>query len=259
MPHVRADDGVSLYWTADGPEDAPALLLCNSIGSSTVMWAPQLAALAARFRLIRHDARGHGRSDAPDGDYRLERLALDAQAVLDAAGAATAHVCGLSLGGAVAQQLAISNPERIDRLILANTAARIGSAEGWSQRIAAVRAGGLASIADLAIGRFFAADFIQAHPEAVAPIRAALLATPTRGYIGACAALRDADLSQAVGAVFAPTLVIGGRLDVSTPPDQTQALADAIPGARHIVLDAAHLSNIEQPVAFTVAVASFLS
>ncbi|WP_449253329.1 3-oxoadipate enol-lactonase [Brevundimonas naejangsanensis] len=259
MPQVLADDGVSLYWTADGPEDAPALLLCNSIGSSTVMWIPQLAALAGRFRVIRHDARGHGQSDAPDGDYRLDCLARDALAVLDAAAAATAHVCGMSLGGAVAQQLAISNPERIDRLVLANSAARIGSAESWSQRIAAVRAGGLASIADLAIGRFFSADFIQAHVEAVAPIRAALLATPDQGYIGACAALRDADLTQAVGAIAVPTLVIGGRLDVSTPPDQTEALADAIPGARHIVLDAAHLSNIEQPRAFTEAVATFLS
>ncbi len=257
MGFATTNDGVNLFWTQDGAQ-GPALLLCNSIGATTAMWDAQVAALGARYRLIRFDARGHGRSDAPQGDYTLARLAGDAAAVLDAAGVEHAHVCGLSLGGAVAQKLALDAPHRIDRLVLANTAARIGSFDGWSQRIAAVQAGGMASIADMAIGRFFDPAFIAAEPGAVAPVRAALLAVPAHGYIGCCAALRDADLTDGVGAIAAPTLVIGGGKDVSTPPDQTQGLADAIPGARHVVLDAAHLSNIEQPEAFSAAVLSHL-
>ncbi|MDO9607918.1 MAG: 3-oxoadipate enol-lactonase [Brevundimonas sp.] len=258
MPTALTDDGVSLWWTEDGPADAPVLLLANSIGSTVEMWAPQVEPLAQRLRLIRFDTRGHGRSEAPEGDYTLDRLARDLAAVLDTAGAARAHVCGLSLGGAVAQTFALKFPDRLDRLILANTAARIGSADGWNQRIAAVRGGGMACIADMAVGRFFDAAFIGAHPEVIAPVRAALIATPAHGYIGCCAALRDADLSEAVAAINSPTLVIGGASDVSTPPVQTQALADAIPGARHIVLDAAHLSNLEQPDAFTGAVIAHL-
>lgn len=262
MPTALTDDGVALWWTQDGPTDSPGdvpvLLLANSIGSTAEMWAPQVEPLSARFRLIRFDARGHGRSDAPEGDYTLDRLARDMAAVLDAAEAPRAHVCGLSLGGATAQAFALAFPDRIDRLILANTAARIGSAEGWSQRIAAVRAGGMAGIADMAVTRFFDADFIAARPEVVAPVREALIATPAQGYIGCCAALRDADLTDAVATIAAPTLVIGGAHDVSTPPPQTQALADAIPGARHVVLDAAHLSNLEQADAFTGAVLAHL-
>jgi 3-oxoadipate enol-lactonase len=258
VPTALTDDGVALWWTQDGPADAPVLLLANSIGSTAEMWAPQVAPLSARFRLIRFDARGHGRSDAPEGDYRLDRLARDMAAVLDAADAPRAHVCGLSLGGATAQAFALAYPDRIDRLILANTAARIGSAEGWSHRIAAVRAGGMAGVADMAVARFFEAAFIAAHPEIVDPVREALIATPAHGYVGCCAALRDADLTDAVAAVVAPTLVIGASHDVSTPPAQTQALADAIPGARHMVLDAAHLSNLEQPDAFTGAVLAHL-
>jgi 3-oxoadipate enol-lactonase len=254
VPTALTDDGVSLWWTEDGPADAPVLLLANSIGSTIKMWAPQVEPLARRLRLIRFDTRGHGRSDAPEGDYALDRLVRDMAAVLDAAGAVRAHVCGLSLGGAVAQAFALAYPDRIDRLILANTAARIGSADGWGQRIAAVRGGGMASIADMAVSRFFDAAFIEARPEVVAPVRAALIATPAQGYIGCCAALRDADLTETVAAIEAPTLVIGGVLDVSTPPVQTGALADAIRGARHRVLDAAHLSNLEQPDAFTDAV-----
>jgi 3-oxoadipate enol-lactonase len=258
MALAITDDGVSLFWTEDGPADAPVLLLCNSVGSTVRMWAPQIEAFSARYRVIRHDARGHGRSDAPAADYTLERLALDALTVLDAAGAGRVHICGLSLGGMVAQQVALQSPDRLDRLVLANTAARIGAVDGWNQRIAAVREGGLEGIADMAIARFFSADFIAANPEAVTPVLEDLKATSPDGYNGACAALRDADVTERVGSITAPTLVIGGTGDVSTPPAQTQDLADRIPGARHYVLGAAHLSNIEQATTFTAAVLDHL-
>jgi len=258
MADTITDDGVRIHWTENGPVDAPPLLFCNSIGTSTAMWNAQVAALAGRFRVIRHDARGHGRSGAPEGYYSIEQLARDAVTVLDAARVGRAHVCGLSLGGVVAQRMALDYPHRLDRLILANTASRIGTEDGGAQRIAAVENGGMAAIADMAISRFFSPHFIARRPDAVAPIQAALLSTSARGYVGACAALRDTDLTETLKTITLPTLVIGGTLDVSTPPDQTQALAEALNGARHVVLEAAHLSNIEQPDEFSFTLASFL-
>lgn len=258
MPALLTDDGVGLAWSQTGPVGAPALLLCNSIGSTRRMWRPQIEALKDRLRVIGFDARGHGQSDAPAGEYRMASLARDAVAVLDAAGVERAHVCGLSLGGVVAQQMALDHGGRVDRLILANTASRIGTAESWTARIALVREQGMAGLADVALGRFFGAAFMAAHSDAVAPIRADLLACSPVGYAGACAALRDADLTEAIAAIAKPTLVIGGTADISTPPSSTQAIADAIPGARHVVLEAAHLSNLEQPDAFTALLEDFL-
>lgn len=256
--YATVSDGARIFWTADGAENAPALLLANSIGTALEMWDAQVPAWAERFRVIRFDARGHGRSDAPKAEYSLARLAEDAAGVLDGARVARAHVCGLSLGGAVGQQLALDAPNRVDRLILANTAARIGNAEGWQARIDAVASGGLEGIAEMALGRFFDEAFRTAHPDVIARFRQMLLANPAHGYIGCCAALRDADLRPGVGAITAPTLVIGGAHDVSTPPDVTDALAASIPGARAVTLKAAHLSNVEAPEAFSAAVRDFL-
>jgi 3-oxoadipate enol-lactonase len=257
--YATMTDGTRIFWEVDGPAGAPALLLANSIGAALEMWDAQVAALAGRFRVIRFDTRGHGRSDAPAGEYSLARLAADAAGVLDAAGAERAHVCGLSLGGAVGQQLALDAPARVERLVLANTAARIGNAEGWQARMDAVASGGLEGIADMALGRFFDEGFRTAHPDVIARFRQMLLANPAHGYIGCCAALRDADLRDRVAAITSPTLVIGGALDVSTPPDVTDALAGSIPGARAITLPAAHLSNVEAPEAFTAALQDFLT
>jgi 3-oxoadipate enol-lactonase len=255
--HVTASDGARLFVAEQGPCDAPALVLLHSIGCDHAMWDGQASALGRR-RIIRPDIRGHGRSDAPAGDYALDRLAEDVADVLAALDVGEAAVCGLSLGGVVAQALALKAPSRVRGLALANTAARIGSAEGWGQRAAVVRAEGLGAIADMAMARFFSDGFRAAHPETVGGFRARLVATSAAGYAGCCAALRDADLSAEVGRIAAPTLVIGGRLDVSTPPDQTRALARAIPGAAHVELAAAHLSNVEAPEAFSGALAKHL-
>lgn len=248
-----AGQGASLRMRIDGPESAPALLFINSIGCDLSMWDAQASALAGRFRVIRYDARGHGGSDAPAGDYSLDELGGDAVAVLDAARVARAHVCGLSLGGLTAQWLAIHAPKRVERLVLANTAARIGAAQGWRDRMAAVGEGGLEAIADLALGRFFSEAFRAGSPETVASFRRALVSTPAHGYAGCCAALRDADLRGEVGAIAAPTLIIAGALDVSTPPAQARELAGGVSDSRLIVLDAAHLSNVERPGGFTAA------
>jgi 3-oxoadipate enol-lactonase len=254
---VTASDGAGLFVAVDGPAEAPAVVLLHSIGCDHDMWAPQVPALA-RWRTIRPDIRGHGRSDAPDGDYPLRRLADDVAELLTALGVTDAVVCGLSLGGAIAQALAVRAPSRVRGLVLANTAARIGSAQAWEQRAGVVRAEGLGAIAGMAMERFFSEDFRAAQPDVVQGFHRRLVESSPTGYAGCCAALRDADLSGEVGRIAAPTLVIGGTLDVSTPPAQTRALAAAIPGAAHTELEAAHLSNVERPEAFAAALMQHL-
>jgi 3-oxoadipate enol-lactonase len=255
---VSASDGARLAVESRGPADAQSILFLYSIGCTRDMWAPQVERLSLRFRCLTFDARGHGGSDAPAGDYALSRLGLDVLAVLDAFDVERTHLCGLSLGGAVAQWVALHGPERVDRLVLANTAGRIGAYETWEARRGLVIEQGLAAIADMAMERFFSPAFRAAHPDVVARFRGGLLACDPAGYAGCCAALRDANLTGELHRIAAPTLVIGGSDDVSTPPAQTQALADAIPGARSIVLPAGHLSNVEQPEAFTSALVNRL-
>ena len=253
---AEADDGVTLRADVSGPQGAPPVLLLHSLGCDHIMWHPQARALASSFRVVAPDARGHGRSGAPGGDYTLDRLGRDALVVLDAAGIGQAHVCGLSMGGLVAQWLAIHAPARIGRLVLANTASRIGSQALWQQRLAAVREGGMAAIADAVLGRFFQPGF---DPDIVARFRDRLITTGVAGYAGCCAALRDGDLTARLGAIASPTLVITGYADTSTPPAQGQALADAIPRARLVSLAAAHLSSVEQANMFTEALLEHLA
>jgi 3-oxoadipate enol-lactonase len=214
------------------------------------MWDAEANALKQQFRVIRLDTRGHGSSSVPSGDYTLERLGRDVLVALDMVGVAQAHVCGLSMGGMVAQWLAVHTPARVDRLILADTAARIGTPESWQARRETVRAQGMAAIAEMAIGRFFSEEFRARAPDTVARFRRLLETTSPEGYAGCCAALRDADFSCELARIVAPTLVICGRLDISTPPSQAEALVQDIPEAELLLLDAAHLSNIERPVAF---------
>jgi 3-oxoadipate enol-lactonase len=255
---VKTDDGIRLNVAIDGPENGEPLLFLNSLGCDLSMWDAQAGELAGRFRVIRFDTRGHGASDAPGGDYTLDRLGRDAVAVLDATGVEKAHICGLSLGGVTAQWLAINAPAYVNRLILANTAARVGTVESWQARLDTVKSEGMTAIADAVMGRFFCDAFRAAHPAIVETFHHILLRTAPQGYAGCCATLRDADLSRELARITVPTLVIGGRLDASTPLAQAEALANSIKGARLIVLDTAHLSNIEQPAAFTAAVIKHL-
>ncbi|CAN7391893.1 3-oxoadipate enol-lactonase [Phenylobacterium sp. LjRoot225] len=250
---ARAADGCRLVGEAHGPAEAPPLLFLNSVGCDRRLWEPQVAALSEKFRCLVFDARGHGESGAPDGDYAIAQLGEDALTILGAAEVERTHLCGLSLGGLVGQWLAVEAPDRVASLTLANTASRIGSREGWTARMELVRAQGLEGIAAAAMERFFSPAFRQAQPAVVAEWRRRLTATPTAGYAGCCAALRDADLGPVLERIAAPTLVIGGALDVATPPEQAVALAATIPGANLEILPAAHLSNLEQADAFTSA------
>lgn len=252
MPTLTLDDGLALHYRLDGRADAPTLVLSNSLGADLHMWDAQAAALGASCRVLRYDTRGHGRSGVPGGPATLGRLGRDLLALLDHLGVARAHICGLSLGGITAQWLAIQRPERVDRLILSNTAARIGSAASWDARVAAVTSGGMGAIADAVLARFFSPEFRAAQPATVARYGAALRATDPAGYAACCAALRDADLRAALGRVAAPTLVIGGALDESTPPAQAEELRAGIAGSELLIFEgAAHLSNVERPDEFS--------
>ncbi|HEY7348568.1 MAG TPA: 3-oxoadipate enol-lactonase [Ktedonobacterales bacterium] len=252
-------NGVRLAYRIDGPDDAPALVMLNSLGTDLRMWNPQAAMLSRNLRIIRYDCRGHGASDAPAGPYTIEQFGLDLLTLLDTLQIERAHLCGLSLGGLIALWFAAHYPGRVARAVFANTAARIGTVEGWNTRIAQVSEGGMGAVRDMVLARFLSEQFRQQHPEIVQQFSETLDAIDPQGYKGACAALREADLREKLAAVRAPSLIIAGELDEATPPSQARELHAAIAGSELSILrEAAHLSNVEQPEAFSKAVSAFL-
>lgn len=239
---------VRVHFREDGPPDGPPVLMINSLGADLSMWDPQVAALAQRFRVIRYDARGHGRSPVPPGRYALADLGRDALDLLDRLGIARAHVCGLSLGGMTGMWLAAHAPERVGRLVLCCTSALLGPPEQWAERSARVRAEGTGAIAEAVVARWVTPGFAAERPETVARLRKMVAATPPIGYAGACAAIEEMDLRADLPRISAPTLVLAGADDPATPPPHGAAIAAAIPGARlEILAGAAHLATYEQP------------
>ena len=257
MPTIEAN-GVQLRYEIDGPSDGPVLALSNSLGTDVSMWAPQLPAFSKQFRVVRYDTRGHGASAVTPGPYTIEQLARDAIALLDGLGIERAHFCGLSMGGMVGMWLGVNAPQRINKLVLCNTAARIGPPELWNTRIENVRKGGMEAIATAVIERWFTPPFRERSASAIEPVRRTLVATPPDGYIACCAAVRDMDQREAIARIGTPTLVIAGAQDAATPPEDGRFLAEKIPGAKYVELEAAHLSNIEVVDGFTDAVLRFL-
>ncbi|MGU9942812.1 3-oxoadipate enol-lactonase [Bordetella avium] len=258
MPYADLSQ-VRLYYVVDGPADAPALVLSNSLGTNADMWARQVPALAHHFRVVRYDTRGHGRSSVPDGEYCFEQLAGDVVELLDHLGVAHAHFCGLSMGGPTGLTLALNHPERIDRLVLCNTAARIGSAQGWSDRIAAVEKQTLAAMAPAVVERWLTEGYRQREPGLAQLLVDMLRRTPDAGYQANCAALRDADLRPRLAEIHTRTLVIASTHDLAATPADGQYLAAHIPGARYVELDTSHISNWEDPDSFTRHVLAFLT
>ena len=242
----------------DGPGEAPALLLSNSLSSDMSMWEDQIPLWSQHFRVIRYDQRGHGGSTVSPAPYSMEQLGRDALSVLDALSVQRAHFCGLSMGGMVGMWLLTHAPDRVDRAVLANTAAYMGPADLWNGRVAAAEAGGMEALVDSTIARWFPEAFRAAAPETIERMRAMILRTPTVGYQGSCLAIRDMDQRETIKGIRNPVLVIIGSKDPATTPTDGEAIVAAIPGAQKCVLDAAHISNIEQATAFGAAVDAFL-
>ena len=235
----------------EGPEDAPVLVLSNSLGTTLGMWDDQAPVLRERFRLLRYDHRGHGESPVPSGPYKIEDLGLDLLALLDRLEIEHASFCGLSIGGLVGMWLASESPGRVERQVLCCTAARFDS-DFYDARARKVRAEGVDSIADAVLERWFTPEFRASRPETVEWAKNMLQSTPTEGYAGCCEAVRDADLRGRLEDILAPTLVVAGAEDPAATVDQAEKICDSIQGARLVVIgSAAHLANVEQPESIT--------
>jgi 3-oxoadipate enol-lactonase len=244
---------MTLHHRIDGEGDR-VVVLSGSLGSTLDMWEPQLPALAEGFRVLRYDHPGHGGSPLPEV-RTIESFARELIKLLDELGLEQVSVCGLSLGGAVGMQLALIAPDRLDRLVLCCTSMRFATPEFWEERIAAVRSGGVAAVADVVLGRWFTPEF----PD-VRRYREMLVATSAKGYAGCCEALRAWDARGKLGAVRGPTLVVAGEDDPSTPPAQLEAIAAEIDGARLVVIARArHLANVERAAEFNNALLTHLA
>ena len=251
-------DGVRIRYELTGDPGLPVLMMSHSLGADLTMWEPQLAALAPHVRVLRYDTRGHGGSTVAEGPYTAADLGGDVLALLDDLGIQQANFCGLSMGGVVGQWLGIHAQDRIQKLVLADTAAKIGTEEGWNSRIETVLRDGLDPIIPGTLERWFTAPFRAAEPETIARTAVLLCATSAEGYTACCAAIRDADFRSEVKQIKAPTLIIAGREDPVTSTQDGAFLAEAIAGSTYIELAAAHLSNVEAADAFNAALISFL-
>ncbi len=257
MPDIDADSCL-IHVEVDGREHAPVLMLSNSLGTDLTMWDQQVPAFTRHFRIIRYDRRGHGRSGVPKGPYTMERLGRDVLAVLDHLGIERINWCGLSMGGMVGQWLGAHAAARIDKLVLSNTACYYPDKRIWEERIKFLRTHGLSASAAATMERWFTEGFRRRQPATIARMTEMLLKTDLEGYIGCCEAIRDMDHRALLPGIRVPTLIIAGRLDPATPLDVNEFIRNQIPGARLAVLEASHLSNVEEPDAYANAVLRFL-
>lgn len=258
MPMIDAD-GCLLNVSVEGRDGGPTLMLSNSLGCTLQMWEPQMRALTQLFRVIRYDRRGHGKSNVPPGPYSMERFGRDVLAILDDLNIEKVHWCGLSMGGMVGQWLGAHAPERLGKIVLANTTCHYPDPTNWFNRIKAVKENGIASIADTVIAGWLTQDFRDQQPEIAARMKAMLVATPVEGYLACCEALSRLDLRAELPDIKSPTLVIAGRYDMATPIAAAEVIRSNIPGASMTIIDAAHISNVEAAHAFTDAVIGFLT
>jgi len=253
-------NGIDIHCTIEG--DGPWVTLSHSLACNLSMWDEQARLLAARYRVLRFDTRGHGGSDAPEGPYTLEQLADDAHALLDALGIERTHWVGLSMGGMIGQTFALRHPGRFDSLLLADTTSRRppDAAQMWGERIRAARAGGMQAVLDSTLARWFTAPFRAARPDVMARIGAGILATPVAGFAGCCEAISRVDLLDRLKEIDCPVLVLVGDQDHGTPPHMARAIHENLPGSELVIVESAsHLSNVEQPEAFNRALLDFLA
>jgi 3-oxoadipate enol-lactonase len=255
-------NGIGMNYTLDGPVSAPVVTLSHSLATDLSMWDPQMKALTARYRVLRYDTRGHGGTDAPAGAYSLEQLAEDARALLRALGVNRTHWVGLSMGGMIGQTLALTAPDLFLSLVLCDTSSRIPAEAKplWQERIKTAETQGMEPLVEPTLARWLTAPFREQRKEVVDRVRAMIRATNPRGYVGCCHAIAALDLTDRLSAIRLPTLIVVGEEDPGTPVAASRAIQAQIAGSQlEIIKSAAHLSNLEQPEAFTRAVTSFLS
>ncbi|WP_197038356.1 alpha/beta fold hydrolase [Billgrantia saliphila] len=257
--HFTTGDGVRIAYHVDGAADKPVLVLSNSIATDLGMWDRQVPELAEHFHVVRYDMRGHGESEVPAGAYSLDRLGRDVLELLDGLGIERAHFLGLSLGGFVGQWLGIHAPERIGRLILSNTASYLGPAAQWDEAINSVfKAEGMQETAERFLRNWFPTRLLEEGSAVVEPFRTTLLAMDRQGLAGSYAVVRDTDMRRTIVLITSPTLVIAGEHDPVTTVSHSETMAETIPGARLLVMPAAHMTHIEFPSEFMEVVLNFL-
>ena len=248
---------IDVHHEVTGPADAPVVVLSNSLGTPLAMWDSQRDTLSG-YRVVRYDTRGHGRSPVPDGPSTIADLGGDLVALLDRLEIERASLVGISLGGMVSLWVAAHHPDRVERLAPCFTSAQLGPPELWRERSALVREKGVEALADTLVGRWFTPAFAAREPAVVAGVRAIVASTPAEGYASCCHAIEIMDLRPDLQLIIAPTLVIAGAVDPSTPPEHGALIAEGIYGAEFRVLDSAHLGNIEQREEFDAALLSHL-
>jgi 3-oxoadipate enol-lactonase len=249
-----------LHHVAGGPADAPVLVLGPSLGTDLGLFDPQARALADRFRVIRYDLRGHGGSTVVPGPYGVADLADDVQRLLDRLGVDRFAYAGVSLGGAIGLQLAVTLPERVTHLVVMASAARFPDPPSWKQRAERVRAEGTEFLVPSRIGAWVTPGFAESHPAETERLLTMLRSTPREGYAACCEAIEDFDVRDRLPGITAATLVVAGRDDPATPPDTVREIADGIQDARFVVVpEASHLVSAEQPEAVTAEIRRFLA
>ncbi|OYT93116.1 MAG: 3-oxoadipate enol-lactonase [Burkholderiales bacterium PBB3] len=245
----------------DGEAGAAPLVLSNSLGTTLEMWAPQVEELSKSYRLIRYDTRGHGGSVVTPGPYSVDGLGQDVLAILDALQIPIASFCGLSMGGHTGLWLGAHAGKRLKSLVVCNSAARIGTVQGWKDRADTLRKGvslGMQVLADSAPGRWFTPDFVRAQPGTVQAVQTVLAGINPEGYAACCEALAHSDLRADLASIKTPALLIAGEFDPVTTVADAHSMQAHITDARTVVLPTSHLSNLEAPQAFTRTVLNFL-
>jgi len=258
MPILKSGEA-RIHYALEGQSGTSVLLFSNSLGANYSMWDPQVPELRKKLRVLRYDTRGHGQSSLTPGLYSIEQLGKDVIVLLDALDLDRVHFCGLSMGGMIGMWLGVNAPERLNKLVLCNTAARIGTPETWNARIDAVRKNGMKSVASAVVERWFSPAFRERAPATVSSTLKMLVGANPEGYAACCAAVRDFDFREQLSRIHVPTLVITGAHDPATPPADGRFLAHQIPGARYVELNAAHLSNVEDQDRFNNELAAFLN
>lgn len=254
-------NGLQINYRFDGPADGPVVMLSNSLLSNLTMWDDQIDALTgAGFRVLRYDTRGHGATGAPEVPYSIRMFAEDANGLLEALNIAKVHFVGLSMGGFIAQLMAVHYPQKVASLTLCDTACVMPPADLWNDRIQTAETSGVAALGDGTLKRWFTEPFHQADPAAITRVRRMIEASPVAGYVRCAAAIRDMDQCALLGQIKAPTNIIVGDSDPACPVAAAQVLHAGIAGSELVIIPAsAHLPNIEKADAFNAALLGFLT